>query len=579
MIEPRRLSSASDDVRKLRLATGLAGLMLLLAPPHPVRAAEDGPSGDGLGTGELRKAEPDLARDFRAPPVTLAAPTFPIDPGLTDAGDAPAEAPTAEPEATEDMSPPRSRPKLDLFEGPSSGRATRQNGATTPAGPSAAPIGDTASQADGAEAGQRAAPSAPEAATGDRPDSLTLPAAASRAPRIGQVGSRLNLRTLPLRGGLTATGDEPFAPVGTRVGSFTLTSALEQSLGLSSNLDAAPGGKGGAFSDTALSARFVSDWSRHAAEIEGLANYRRNFGGDQPSDPDVALDGRLRLDIDRLTTATLRGGFEYRKENAGDLDSLSTDGESPDRFNYTSSAEIERAFGRAYARGTLAALRQTIERSDGIPRADDQDFDTYSGTLRAGYRFSPAFAPFLETGLGRRVFDEARDGAGRDRDSLIETLRGGIGFDLGEKLGGEIAAGLAHNRPDEDGADAVTSPTFDAKLSWSPRRGTDVALTAATTFDPDPAGTSTATLYEAGLAVRHRATARLALDGALTAGYRDSDLATDTEATFGISAGFSYWFNRSLALIGLASHREVERSGGNADYAVSSVKLGLKVQN
>ncbi len=549
---------------------------------------------DDLEDGSLRRNDLDILRQFKrdgdggtnAPSFSIDQPTT-LPQGTAALKEEPAEPSPEDDENRNERSPtPPARPRFDLFEGPSpAARATPSNAAAMPAEPIGSPPPETppsAAYEPVPEAGPLAVPADPMAEAFDSNEKTarvlrngSLPAAPIRPSRLEQIGSRLNQRTLPLRQTGPAASDDPFAPLGLRLGAFTLYTAVEQSLGLSSNVDSKRGGEGGAFSDTALSARLQSDWSRHAAEVEALANYRRNFAGEETEQPDVTVDGALRLDVDRLTTAVLRGGVEYRKEDAADLDSLAGVEDRADRLDYRASGEVEHEFGRAYIRGTLAALRETA--SADKPGASNPDFSTYSGLTRVGYRFSPAFAPFVEGGLGRRVFDESSSSF--KRDSTIEILRGGIGFDLGEKVRGEFAAGYARNRPDEDAIDAVGAPTFDAKLFWSPRRGTDVAFTATTTFDPDPLGTSTATLYEGGVALSHRATARLALDAGLTGGYRDSELAADTERSWGVSAGFTYWLNRSLALTGLATHRDVDRQGKEGDYGVESVKLGIRFQH
>lgn len=555
-------------------------------------AQEGGTAAPDIGNSGLR-TDPglDLSRDLRSdalrplsPPVAISRDQTPYE-QLDRGPDARAGGTNDDPDTPdEERKAVPAHSKTDLFDGPEPRRQARQNDPARPAEPGGV-FGDPAGARSSVSRRSRRDTTASTVGRSLRPDGrllaerVSLPSGPVRHARIGTVGDRLNLRTAPLRGMFPVSSDDPFAPVGVRLDGFVLYAALDQSLGLSSNLDEIPKAKGGAFSDTALSARFRSDWSRHSAELNALANYRRNFAGEERSDPDLNVDGSLRFDVDRLTAATLRGGFTYRKEEAEDLDSLAEGTERPDLLNYAAGADLDRQFGRASARASVSAVRETTSDRPGAVSVLDENFNTYTVGLRAGYQISQAFSPFVEGGVGRRIFDGSRDFPGLERNSVIESLRAGIAFDLGEKLRGEVAAGYGWNVPDAHELGIVGSPTLDARLAWSPQRGTDVALTASTTFDPDPVGSATATLYEAGVAARHRATARLDLDAAVTAGYRDSQLDTDVERTLGTSAGFTYWLSRSLAVIGLASHDRVNRVNGPGDYEVSAVKLGIRLQN
>lgn len=387
--------------------------------------------------------------------------------------------------------------------------------------------------------------------------------------RLGVPAASRAAKTLDGEGG-------PFAPAGLRAGSFDLYTTLEQSLGYSSNVSKTVGGKAGAFSETALGARLVSDWSRHQAEINALAAYRRNFSGEVVDDPRVSIDGRLRLDINPDLTATLRGAFEYGREDPIEVNSAANLSQRPNVYAYSAGAEAEQRFGR-----TLLGVSTDVRRDSYANEpffALDQSSDTYTAGLSAKYELSAALHPFIRGSVGRRIFDEGRDGSGTERDSLIEALKTGVEFDFGEKLNGEAAAGYAWNIPDGDGLDVTASPTLDARINWSPHRGTDVTLAAATSFQPDTADLSTSTVYEGSLTVRHRLTQRTELNGALSAAYRDSDLASERETLYSAEAGVTYWVNRSLALTGLLRHDQLDSKASGGDYTADSVQVGVKVQ-
>ena len=531
---------------------------------------------------------------------------------------------------------PKAQPAVqhfNLFEGPSVLPAERQNlpkravraGRARPIGSVTDPLADEEEEADTdpsapADAGELRGAADLQAEAPDRPEAnarvravkqpnLFRPAGPVRSPTFDDLDAdRLDsdLSLGNLRQSLPLSADDPFAPVGIRAGRFTLFPVLEQSVGYSDNLSADPKGEAGVFSQTALSARLLSDWSRHEAEINAAAVYRRNFNGSPEDEPRFDLDGRLRLDIDRDLSATLRGAFAYdRDDEAGG----GADGDSNDVFASSLGAELRREVGRSSLSATVDAVRE--DRSDGddaLPLGGDegpvlgedadlalqaasvpgeagsqrnlaepeQSFTTYTAGLRAGYSFAPLLKPFVAGSVGRRVFDENHDAGGFERASTIEALRAGLAFDLSEKLYGEVAFGYAWNVPDSGALPTTQSPTVDASLNWSPRRGTDVALTASTFFDPDDTNLTTSTRYRAGLAVRHRARARLDLNGEVFADYRDSDVTPET--TVAVQGGFTYWLNRQLAFISLVRHERLDSEAKGGDYTANSIRVGLRFQ-
>ncbi|MCB8839571.1 outer membrane beta-barrel protein [Aurantimonas sp. VKM B-3413] len=372
--------------------------------------------------------------------------------------------------------------------------------------------------------------------------------------------------------------EDPFGPVGMRAGSFILYPQLIQTLGISSNLEAKAHGKSGVFSETTVSARLISDWSLHQAEINSSLSYRRNFAGTVKEDPSAAIDGRLRLDLSHDTVATLRGAIDYQREDADDIDDGLSSTTRADVFSGSASAQLTHTFEPLILSGTITAARKSYS---GLPgqRASD-DYTTLTTALRTGYDLSPALKPFVEASIGRRLFDEdyrLPDGS-LDRDSWIPALRTGVELSLTEKLTGEIAVGYAWNRPDDARSARAAAPTIDASLVWSAQRGTDVTLSAKTTFEPETSGQSTTTTYVGALGLRHALTARTDLTAAFRAEYKDSSLASNDETLLTGEAGFTYWINRTMAVTGLYSHQEDLSQVKDADYRVDTISLGIKLQ-
>jgi hypothetical protein len=551
-----------------------------LTPPT-LRGSDLRPAGgsETLSDGSLREL------DAEAAPGSAAAPDYePFSRGSEDLADRPDDPDVpADGDPLAPAAPPR--PKFSLFD-PAEEINPVLNSAAPPAQANAAEnarAGSASARRGDAETDRNGRPLDPLLAARNRglPGADLAPAStAARSSRGDSILGRQNLAITPLRGTIPIAEDDPFAPVGIRAGSFVLYSTLEQGIGASSNLSRSAGGESGMFSETIASARLLSDWSEDEAELNALASYRRNFSGELESEPNLSLDGRYRLDIDRLTTATLRGAIAYRQEDPIDLDAGDSVSERPDILTYSAGANLERQFGRTTASLDASAIRQTktqAVRADGSSDLDES-YTTLTTALRAGYEISPAMQPFVEGGLGYRMFDEDTTPDGMDRNSTIPSLRAGLAFDLGEKFLGEIATGYAWNLPADDGLPNSGSPTFDGRLAWSPQRGTDVVLTASTSFDPDTDGSGTSTLYESAIALRHRLTHRTDLTSTLSAAYRDSDIETEVETSYAAEAGFTYWLNRTLAFTGLVRHEQLDSRQDGDDFTADSVRIGLRLQ-
>ncbi|WP_062111815.1 outer membrane beta-barrel protein [Aureimonas sp. AU40] len=441
------------------------------------------------------------------------------------------------------------------------------------------PAAARASEAEDVEAPpRRAAPLRAEAAEAGAP-SLFQAIGPVRSPTLDEIGNRrltdglASLRRI-VPGARTT---EPFAPLGTRIGSFLGYLTLDQSLGVSDNLTVSRDGVKGAFSQTTLAARLISDWSRHEAELNAAATYRRNFAGPLEEEPQIDADGRLRLDLTRDTTAVLRGAVSFSRQDDLTAGVAQDAASRADVLRYSFGAELDKRFGQLDTTASLQAVRDDLSDRAGGNRSLDDSFTTYTAGLKATLSERAALHPFLAASLGRRVFDRATTG-GLSRDSLIPALRGGLGFDRGEKFSGELALGYAWNLPDDDSLPTIGSPTIDALLNWSPRRGTDVTLRGATFFEPETTGLDTATLYQISLGLRHRATARLDLNGTLIAGLRDRERLAN-EYVYSGEAGFTYWLNRHLALTGLYRYDRFEAAFAGNSYDANSVRLGVRLQN
>lgn len=234
------------------------------------------------------------------------------------------------------------------------------------------------------------------------------------------------------------------------------------------------------FSETQLAVDILSDWSRHELLIEGRADFEENLSGDAPTDPSASLDAALRLDLSGATTAELRAGYEFFREDESDPNALAGAATQAGIHRFTAAAGIERDAGLFRGSLDLEGEREIFgeaELGDGTALdLGDRDQTTLRLVSRAAYDRSAILAPFIESELERTEFDRTRDRFGYERSAWTYGLRGGLEIDLGEKWSGELAAGYALRDIDDTRLASIGTVTLDGLVNWSPRRGTDVAL-------------------------------------------------------------------------------------------------------
>ena len=93
---------------------------------------------------------------------------------------------------------------------------------------------------------------------------------------------------------------DPFAPLGTRIGSFTLFSGVEADGDYNSNLFASPEALGDTSLEVRPAVRLASNWSTHALEVRASGDL--SFHDKYPTEDNRAylVEGLGRLDITRL---------------------------------------------------------------------------------------------------------------------------------------------------------------------------------------------------------------------------------------------------------------------------------------
>jgi hypothetical protein len=410
----------------------------------------------------------------------------------------------------------------------------------------------------------------------------TVRAPKMTADEIPPVDKRAE-RELPIEG-LTPLPDEnPFAPVGVRVGSFILRPSLEQGVTATSNADSSATGESAILSETTLRLNAVSDWSRHSATLDAYGTFRKSLSGQELKDTSAGLDATVGLDFSEDLRGLLTAGYARRPDSASSPVVIVGTASQPTLETFKASAGLSKDVGklRFGVTGRIEHDRYgDADLEDGtVLSQKERDSTLYTVALRGGYEVSPALVPFVEVEVGQRRYDQTVDTAGYRRSSDRLGARAGVALDLDQKLTGEISAGWIREGFKDDRLSDISGASVDADLRWSLERGTSLALAASTVVEGSTTpGASGSLLNTATLTLEREIRANLTANAAIGGGYRNYTDSDGHDQLFNAQIGATYWLNRYAGITGRLRYESLKSNLPGRDYDASSAFLGLKLQ-
>lgn len=390
-------------------------------------------------------------------------------------------------------------------------------------------------------------------------------------------------RAYPVDGSGPAREQNPYRALGVTVGTFTLRPTLEQGIDITSNADNTSGGSADVLSESTLRLNAASNWSRHSAALDGYGTFRKSLKGTGFQEFRGAINGEVKLELGNEFALTGKAGYQRRPEDASSPIDLTATAGRPTRQTLTTSLGLEKELGKA-----RLGLTGNIERNiygdaplsnGGSLSQVERNQTLYNVALRGGYQISPALTPFIEAQLGRRIYDLATDASGYARSANRTALRGGVEFDMGEKLRGELAAGWLREKADDTRLASVSGLSLDGSVIWSPMRSTLVSLTGTTEVEGSVIpGAPGSLLYSTGLTVSRELRANLTGTASLGAAWRNYTGTTNRDVTLSAEAGATWWFNRYAGVKGRLRHEQTQSTIAGRGSQSNSIFLGVVMQ-
>lgn len=377
--------------------------------------------------------------------------------------------------------------------------------------------------------------------------------------------------------------DDPYAPLGLRLGTFNVNTSIQSGLTATTNADSSTDGKSAILSETTLRLNAASDWSRHSANINAYGIFRKSIAGQDLSQPIAGVNSELDLDITHDLRGKIKLGYAVAPETAESPVIIEGTTEEPLTQTITSSIGLEKALGKLRLGITGNVERDVYGNakldSGGTLSQQERNNTLVTGVLRVGYELSPSVIPFVEGELGRRYYDQLLDDAGFARSANRVGARAGVTLNLTDKLSGEFSAGWLRETPDDDRLASISGPSIAADLKWSPIRGTTVSLQGTTQIE----GTTTAgepgdILYTGQISLERQMRANLTGIATLGMLWRDYSGTDGHDFGWNAEAGLTYWLNRYAGITGKVRHEQQISNLVGRDYKAESVFLGFIVQ-
>lgn len=397
-----------------------------------------------------------------------------------------------------------------------------------------------------------------------------------------QTGGSVNPRTQPVTPQAGRRDEQdPYAPVGIRVGTFVLRPTVTQQIAHENSNDGATS-TDRTYSRTVLEVEIDSDWSRHQLNIGAEQVIDKTISGTGPEDPSTAINADLRLDLTSTTTADINFEYRYGLDDQSDPNAITGADSQAEVHEFAGSASLTQQFGTWRGRATIAGGRVRYGDAElpggTLVSQSDRDADDYAATLRATLETGSAYQPFVQGSFGQTIYDQRFDFNGFERSSDDYDLRAGVIADFGEKLTGEFAIGYALRDIDDPRLPSIDGLTVNGFASWSPQRGTDVLMGLSTSLEDSTIADESGSVYYAATAeVVHQMRSNVVARISGLVGWRNYIGATPDETVVGGGAGVTWWLNRNLALEAGATYEKTTSDAGT-DNDDLFLGVGLKLQ-
>ncbi|TCR59305.1 outer membrane beta-barrel protein [Bosea sp. BK604] len=403
-----------------------------------------------------------------------------------------------------------------------------------------------------------------------------------RQPEVARLPPALEQPPPPRR--RTAAEEDPYAPLGLRLGSLTVNSAITNSLGYDTNPQRAAGPtKGSYFGRYEGDLNVQSDWNVHELKGKLRGGYSQYFTQHDASRPDAEGGLDLRLDASRDTRILLESRMKLDTQRPGSPDLTAAVTGRPLTYAYGGSAGVTHDINRLQVnlRGSVDRYDYAnAELSNGATLSQaDRNQTQYELRLRTAYELTPGFKPFVEGEIDTRQYDQKVDSSGYMRSSNGIGASIGSSFEISRQLTGEFSIGFQDRKYEDPRLKNLRGPVGNAAILWTPTPLTTVTLRGTAELgDTTIAGSSGTTTQRINLEVAHALRRNLTVTGITTfsrTNYEGQDLREDFTS---LGVRLEYKLTRTFAIRAGFTHERLTSTQPGNDYTANVSQVGLRVQ-
>ncbi|MGO4683033.1 outer membrane beta-barrel protein [Hyphomicrobium sp. 2TAF46] len=375
---------------------------------------------------------------------------------------------------------------------------------------------------------------------------------------------------------------EPYDPVGIKVGSFVLFPEVEFGASYYSNVFHASGSPSDWAMDVKPGARLVSNWGTHALELRaiGVLSFYNDFPTED--DRDYTLEARGRLDITKRANLQALVSRQQYLEDRSALDASSVGTRSvidTDRAELAYNQRFNRL--SLQLRGSIQDYTYGSTEDAGVVTSNrDRDYTVYEETLRTSWEFKPSFSPYVEFAYNHRDYAIAAQSDSINRTSNGQRYRVGVSFgNAGEILRGDISLGYGIQTPEDSRLHAVDGLTIDANAAWRVTPLTTVLFNASSDVSETTTADVGGAFYRsAGFEVRHQLRSYLVASAGIIYSNQNSQDGVINDRQWSETVGIEYYANRNTVLFGKYQHVNFNGIGVPNDYVGDEVHFGVRLR-
>lgn len=375
---------------------------------------------------------------------------------------------------------------------------------------------------------------------------------------------------------------EPYDPVGIRIGSFVLFPELDLGTSYYSNVFHAPSAKSDVAFDVVPSARLVSNWSRHALEFSatGILSFYNDYTTED--DRDYQLEARGRLDITSRANIQALISRQQSFEDRSALDASSV-GTRAKIIEDRAEAAYNQRFNRLslQLRGSISDYTYGSTEDLGVTTNNqDRDYTQYEEAARVMWELKPQLSPFFEVAINHRDYAEAAQSDGINRTSNGERYRFGISFgNDGDIVRGEVSLGYGVQTPSDRRLHPVDGLIIDANATWRITPLTSILFNAMSDVSETTTADVGGAFYRsASIGIRHQLRSYLVVSAAFNYSNQDSQDGVISDNEFREILGIEYFADRNTVLYGRYEHVNFDGIGIPNDYVGDEIHVGVRLR-